>query len=263
VWPNYSFQQTALRAASEAEHLGDAVKDRWAIYIDVEGFSALYDRETAVLDALGDLMEGIYDIGTNCYPESPDRLFAHQTGDGFVVVSEFGRPSLEIPVAISIALLRHVAAGGRFAKASIGEGDFADVWGCYPRRIREACSPDDSVPLGGGLMTIFPVMGTALIDAFGVAKRSPSGSLLTAAGNNRSRLPSECIVRDIGDRGVVSVDWVHSTVPLVTNLQDRAGLRSPSSAEIEAAFRRYCTQERPPDRWIDITAALLALARSP
>jgi len=110
------------------------VSDRWAIYVDIEGFGVLYDRETTVLEALGDLMEGIYAIGTKCYPESPYRLFAHQTGDGFIVVSEFGAASLEVPAAIAIALLRHVAARGRFAKASIREGDFADIWGATRSR---------------------------------------------------------------------------------------------------------------------------------
>jgi hypothetical protein len=239
--------------------LGDnAVRDRWAIYIDIEGFRVLYDRETTVLEALRDLMEGIYDIGTNCYPESPHRLFAHQTGDGFVVVSEFGAESLEVPVAISIALLRHVASRGRFAKASIGEGDFADIWGCYPARIRDARSGEDSVALGGGLMTIFPVMGTALIDAVAVAQQSPSGSLLTTAADKRSRLPFGCVLRDSDDRRVVNIDWVHSSLPLVASLQERAGLRRPNSAVIEAAFRRYCKHQQPPTRWIESTAALLA-----
>jgi hypothetical protein len=234
------------------------VRERWAIYVDIEGFGVLYDRETTVLQALGDLMEAIYDIGTNCYPESPDRLFAHQTGDGFVVVSEFGAESLEIPVAISIALLRHVAARGRFAKASIGEGAFADIWGCYPRRIREARSSEDTVALGGGHMTIFPVMGTALIDAVAVARQSPSGALLTVAADKRSRLPSGCVVRDVDDRRVASIDWVHSTLPLVARLQERARLQHPNSSEIETAFRRYCKDQQPPPRWIDSTALLLA-----
>jgi hypothetical protein len=140
-------------------------------------------------------MEGIHSIGERCYPESPHRLFAHQTGDGFVIVSEFGAVSLEVPAAIAIVLLRHVAARGRFAKASIGEGEFADIWGCYPARIREARIGEDSVRLGGGVMTVFPVMGTALIDAVGVGKRSPSGSLLTVASRNSARLPTGCLVR--------------------------------------------------------------------
>jgi hypothetical protein len=236
--------------------------NRWAIYIDIEGFSVLYDREDLVLRALGDLMEGIYLIGEKCYPESPNRLFAHQTGDGFVIVSEFGASSLEIPVSISIALLRQVAARGRFAKASIGEGEFADILGCYPKRIRDACTGAGAIRLGhgGGLMTLFPVMGTALIDAVGIAKRSPSGSLLAVAAINQSRLPTECILRTVDDQDIVSVDWVHSDVPLVTSLQQNAGLRRPPPDLIKKFFSLYTIQRRPPKRWVDGTAAYLNLA---
>jgi len=233
---------------------------RWAIYIDIEGFSVLYDRETVVLEALCDLMEGIYLIGERCYPESPDRLFAHQTGDGFVIVSEFGASSLEVPVAISIALLRHVAARGRFAKASIAEGEFADIFGCYPRRIRDACTGDATIRLGGGLMTLFPVMGTALINAFGIAKRAPSGSLLVLVAQNQRRLPVECIVQQVNGQDIVSVDWVHSEVPLVGRLQQQAGLRSPTADQVGEAFFRYSAEQRPPQRWVDGTAALLDFA---
>lgn len=233
--------------------------DRWAVYIDIEGFGVLYDRETTVLEALGDLMEGIYAIGTRVYPESPDRLFAHQTGDGFIVVGEFGSPSLEVPTSIATALLRHVSARGRFAKASLGEGELADIWGCYPRRIREVRRSGDTVRLGGGLMTVFPVMGTALIDAVSVAKRSPSGSLLTLASAKRSRLPAGCVVHEVEGGDVISIDWVHSSLPLVEHLQNQAELRRPGPEEIAAALRRYTEQQQPPARWTSNTRALLGL----
>lgn len=233
---------------------------RWAVYIDIEGFSTLFDREITVLQALGDLLEGIYLIGSQCYPESPDRLFAHQTADGVVIASGFGATSLEVPSATAIALLRHVAGRGRFAKAAIGEGEFADIFGCYPRRIRDACIGDAAtVPLGDGLMTPFPVMGTALIDAVGVARRSPSGALLTVSAENKRRLPIECALTDVEGAQVVSVDWVHSDFRLVTELQRRAGLRMPSPREISTALERYCHQHNPPQPWRDNTLRLLNL----
>lgn len=68
--------------------------ERWSIYIDIEGFSALYGQENQVLQALGVLAEGILFIGRECYPKTPDRLFAHQTGDGFIIVSKFGAENL-------------------------------------------------------------------------------------------------------------------------------------------------------------------------
>lgn len=232
---------------------------RWAIYIDVEGFSALYNRDNQILVALGGLMEGIFLIGEGCYPESPDRIFAHQTGDGFVIVGEFGLKSLEVPVAIAVALLRHVAAGGRFRKASIGEGQFSDITGCYPDRVRQRQTPNGSIRMGRGIMTLFPVMGTALIDAVSVVKRSPSGSLLTLSYGNKSRLPSDCHIVDLPDAEIISVDWVHSQTPLVDELQRCAGLKRPSPIAIEEAFHQYCLNHKPPEKWVRWTRQLLNL----
>ena len=65
----------------------DSMGSRWSIYIDSEGFDALYETDDQILLSLGDLMEGIYLIGPHCYLEKPDRIFAHQTGDGFAIVS--------------------------------------------------------------------------------------------------------------------------------------------------------------------------------
>ena len=53
----------------------------------------------------------------------------HQMGDGFAIVSDFGEATLERPIAISIALMRHVGSTGMFATAAIAEGEFADITG--------------------------------------------------------------------------------------------------------------------------------------
>lgn len=172
---------------------------RWAIYIDIEGFGALYATNDRALLSLGDLTEGIYLIGSRCYFETPDRIFAHQTGDGFAVVSEFCTSSLATPVAIAIALMRHVATGGCFAKATIAEGGFADISGCYPAVVRNARDANGRVSMGKGVMTLFPVMGTALINAVALAKVSPSGALLTLHEGAFDRLPSNCVVHKIAD----------------------------------------------------------------
>jgi hypothetical protein len=166
---------------------------------------------------------------------------------------------LEVPVAITIALLRHVAARGRFAKASIGEGRFADIWSCYPKRIQEARSSGDTVPLGDGLMTIFPVMGTALINAVAVQKSSPSGSVLTVESNKRSRLPLGCSIKKTNDPGILSIDWIHSKLSLLDDIQEQAELHCPSPRQIEAEFYRYCIELQPPKSWVDSTVAMLGL----
>ena len=62
---------------------------RWAIYIDIEGFSEIYSKDEARAAAgLSAIMEGIYRVGTTVCAEAPNRLFVHQTGDGFVIVRD-------------------------------------------------------------------------------------------------------------------------------------------------------------------------------
>ena len=66
------------------------VMNRWAIYIDIEGFSSIFTtNSTRAISLLGTLMKYIHLIGCNIYPKSPERLFAHQFGDGFLIVSDF------------------------------------------------------------------------------------------------------------------------------------------------------------------------------
>jgi hypothetical protein len=237
------------------------MENRWAIYIDVEGFSHLFRCEhSVILRSLSDLMEGIFLIGEKCYPETPDRIFAHQIVDGFTIVSEFSANTLEVPIAVSIALLRHMAAGGRFAKASIGEGDSGDYTSCYPEQVIAAQENGGRVRMGGGVMTLFSVLGTAHIDAYEVHHKSPSGSLLTVASSKRDRLPADCIEKEVSCGALLSVDWVHSQLNLVSKIQKCAGLRSPTIEQIEQAFLNYKSNKNPPpNHWIDSTFELLNL----
>ena len=116
-------------------------------------------------------MDAIYRIGTYVYPdersETGERLFVHQTGDGFAILSDFHEYSLERPIAIATALMRYVVAStGNFASASISEGGFADISNCYPEELRRCLNGGSRTNLGSGIMTLFPVMGTALIRAY-------------------------------------------------------------------------------------------------
>jgi len=67
---------------------------RWAIYIDIEGFGSLYDQTMRALLPLNALMEGIYRIGKRKYNDDASRLFAHQFGDGFVIVRDLANSKL-------------------------------------------------------------------------------------------------------------------------------------------------------------------------
>lgn len=183
-------------------------KPRWASYIDIEGFGQLYDRDDGVLRALGDLMCAIFQISTKYCPESPERIFAHQTADGFSVVGEFHSESWLVPVAITVAILRHVVSRARFAKAALGEGSFADISSCYPRCVLDARDKSGTVRMGGGVMTLFPVMGTAQINAVGIQKRAPSGAIFAISEDNVSRISQGCILKTDSRLKVATIDWV-------------------------------------------------------
>jgi hypothetical protein len=132
---------------------------RWSIWIDVEGFSTLWARGDKAVSGLRALMEGIYRLGTRLYRDDGERLFAHQFGDGFIIVADFHEPQLDRCAAIAVALMRHISHAGCLARAAIAEGEFADISGLWPKVIREAIArdgSDDCVSLGSGLMTLLP-----------------------------------------------------------------------------------------------------------
>lgn len=222
---------------------------RWAINIDLEGFGHLYDKEDLVLLSLGELMEGIYRIGVQCYPESPDRIFVHQLGDGFIIVSDFPEDSLERPVAIALSLLRHVAHSGRYAKATIADGEFADILSCYPSSVINAAGPDKRVRLGRGIMTLFPVMGTALIRAISVAKKCPSVPLLAVAIENRERIPDGLIVHEVSSLGIILVDWIHSENKLAKDIAIKSHLNWPDTSIVSTQLKEYCQTQQVKEEW--------------
>ena len=226
--------------------------DRWSVYIDIEGFSATYALGSQPLVSIGALMTGIYNIGSRCYRESPDRIFAHQLGDGFIIVGEFGWPDLTQACSIAIALLRNVLVSGGAAKAAIAAGELADVTGCYPPVIREAHGQahGGAFSIGGGLMTVLAVMGTALINAYRLlhADRTPSGPLLVVRRSDAPRLPQG--VSSIEDHDLAVVDWLHGSYDHLDRLLKEAALLSPNPQQMKLAVQRYIAANALSGNWV-------------
>lgn len=233
--------------------------DRWSIYIDIEGFSATYAKGTQPLVSLGALMEGIHSIGSLCYPENPHRLFAYQLGDGFVIVGEFGWPDLKQPTTVAIALLRTVLYAGGVAKAAISEGQLADILGCYPERIQHlyAQSCGGAFSMGRGLMTVLPVMGTALINSFKLlhSSKTPSGGLLILPKSQIGRLPAGVTFKEIGE--LCALDWLHVSYLELDELIKTAQLPPFSEAGMISALNRYIKTNQLSKDWVDNTRLYL------
>ena len=204
-------------------------------------------------------MGGIYAIGTKVFTEDGSRLFAHQFGDGFVIVSDFHETNLDRCTAIAVALMRHISKAGCLARAAIAEGDFADISGCWPREIREARAlngGERAVQLGSGLLTLLPVMGTALISANKLDSCNPTkGAILTVETANASRISRDFRRTTVAQNsGITVIDWVHATSPILEEIEAKGGIgRDPK--ETEDAVRQYIASQTPPPLWVEGTNA--------
>lgn len=233
------------------------MNQRWSIWIDIEGFGRLWTDGDLGLNAINALMEGIWKIGSRHFPDPENRLSAHQFGDGFVIVSCFMEHNLDRCAALAVALLRYVTRSGCMARAAIAEGDFADIQGLRPKPIRDQFGEDghDVVRLGHGLMTLLPVMGTALINANKLDSRNRAkGSILSIETCNLDRLSGGHISKPNPDRPEISViDWLHSDSEALAALLNVFGDEFPDSVTVEATIRQYIAAKTPPKCWVDDT----------
>jgi hypothetical protein len=213
------------------------MQDRWAIHIDIEGFGAQWNDTIDAFRGLNALMEGIFLIGNQVYSKPPERLFAHQFGDGFLIVSDFHEQNLDRAMLVCITLLRYVLSRGAVAKAAIAEGELSGIEGCYPEVIRKR-NNDGRVFMGDGLMTVFPVMGTALIRSVGLDKKSPSGPLLTISSKNTARLSLDALKTHQIDN-LIFVNWLKSEPSALSKLQIAAGIEQFSESERISQLRNY------------------------
>ncbi len=210
--------------------------NRWSIWIDVEGFSTLYATNSKLAKLnLGFLMEALYKVGSLVFNRESERLFIHQFGDGFAVMSDFHEDVPTRPLTICIAIMRHLLKKGVATKAAISAGDFADISGCYPKEVMSASDDGRHIKIGEGLMTIIPVMGMALISAHKLAD-TDSGALLLLDSLAFSKIPEGVIVQH-GTTAIV--DWVHSTVAGVEEICEKSGLEKVTSMDAEAMLTSY------------------------
>lgn len=217
--------------------------DRWALFVDVEGFSKIYSESTmAGLLPLRGLMEGIYHIGIQVCPNTPHRLFAHQLGDAFIIVSEFRERCPELPLAIGVFLLRCVLLSGGMGSCGISQGHFGDIRSCYPDIVRSRLTDSGTVPLGSGSMHVLPVMGTALINAYRLSKRE-EGAILLLDSNLAHCLPSGVIVTKTTDQ-YNAVDWIHTATPEIAEIGVKTGIEHPQVATLEHTGREYLAKLR-------------------
>jgi hypothetical protein len=232
---------------------------RWAIYIDIEGTSALFEpREAEFFTALDHLLTTVWRIGELCFPESPERLFAHQVGgDGIVIVSEQSERPAERAIAIATILMQVVLGEGFVAKAGVSEGDYGHV----SLTCLQECPRDDRgrIRMGRGLLTIIPTMGTALVNAHGRASCPPRGARLVVDADMIEPVSEGVVISEVR-RGLRVIDWLHTHTNLMDEIVRKAKLRIAGAAELEEALRHYVASAEADDDWKHFTLCLNGVA---
>lgn len=213
---------------------------RWSIYIDIEGFSQIYKvNEVHALSLLGQLMKDLYITGTKIFPRRPDSLFIHQIGDGFIIVSDFPENNLSRPISIAIAVMQSTLLNGGVTRASISTGDFGDIQSCYPNEITNSMDEHGVLRFGEGVMTIFPVMGEALINSYKLGKSEPNGPCLLLDARLKKYLPKYELVIIFENKTIIEIDWVHSNSPLIDKILKGIDFNIPSIRNLEEALSNY------------------------
>lgn len=229
---------------------------RWGISIDIEGFSNLYEysyaAQSKAIWGLRLLMDAIIHLGQKVYPGDPnkhyaDRIFAHQFGDGFILVSEFEEPDPTRSIAIATSLSRHMLLHGYATKAAISAGSMSDINGCYPHAMRDA--QNNTLALGMGLMTSIPVMGTALTKAHKLGGRV-SGNVIVIDVTQFASIP-EGLIKSRED-SIGYINWMSDENNLAQEISEKAGLQYGSEKELSRLFSAYIkTEPCPPKKWIE------------
>ena len=131
-----------------------------------------------------------------------------------------------------------------------------DIKGCFPELIRAKMDGSATVRIGGGLMHLFPVMGSAFINSYRLGKNE-SGSLLLLDSDLSQQFPSGVVVSKTASTHYV-VDWVHSNIPEINEIMEKTGIAHPDAKESERLIRAYIENNKDDLKsdWIHNTLSL-------
>ncbi len=232
-------------------------EEPWAINIDIEGFSKNYEeseeRKTYAIWGLYQLMEAIINIGNYVYINPPERIFAHQYGDGFLITSDFYEDSSERVIAVAVALMRHMLMNGYSTKSAISTGSTSDIKGCYPKPVQ---SPNDgTIHIGTGILTTSPVMGTALTRAHKLSGHKCGMQMILDSNKFKSNPKLKYFEHS---SEIKLIDWLSSDLPLADEIAVKAGLNLGNEKVLLEKLQTYLqTKPAPPESWVNSTLEVI------
>ena len=211
-----------------------ASNQRWAIFIDIEGFS-YFQSDMERYHSVDTLLCGLYLIGNKVFIETSERLFVHHIGgDGFLIVSDHPEEDLSRAISIATVLLRYLLLDGFVGKAAISTGDWADISSCWPGfcKLIEKDSPKkvtemgtftkpafhngSAFSLGDGTLRSFTVMGTALINTYHLLNKA-KGPVLIIDPNLKCMIPEGFKIVKNNDKCIL-LSWIDLNNDLISTI---------------------------------------------
>lgn len=213
--------------------------NRLATFLDMEGISKIFPKDELRLYIPFDaVLDAVCRIGVSVYPESPNRLFAHQVGgDGLIIVTEFDN-SPEIILSITVLLMQIFLKMGAVAKGGISEGSYGDIQGCFPSLRNYKKVGDRTFSIGRGRLTTFSTMGTALINSHNYASRPPRGCRLAIDRALIKSIPGGVVGYEY-ESDIIVIDWIHTQTETMEKIKDLAGLSIPETDQLEGMLMNY------------------------
>ena len=233
------------------------MNNRWCIYIDIEGFSNIHRMNNSRAEILlGYLVETIWILGSKVFHDPQDRLFIHQYGDGFAIVSDHDEEDLTRAVNIGVFIMQRILSLGGVARAGMSEGKYGDILGMYPTSVENeasrifqetGCSGGHSV--GSGIMNINQTMGSSFINSVSVAKAKRKGPLFLTdiVLGDRLHKTEASFVDTIW--GVCEINWLQYASPGLDAIFLETGIDKPSIDDLSRTLRSYLENEKISLRW--------------
>jgi len=233
--------------------------ERWAIYIDVEGFSNMFRRDRALArQALMTLTEGVRRVFNQFPTCEHERVFAHAFGDGYLILSDFPEVPIDRAIAVATGLQQFLLTRGFVGRAGVSCGDFMDIQEDLNAALATADARHEGDP-PAGVMTVGTVMGDALINAYKVQEDTISGPMLFLEPSLRDHITDDamCFLQD--RRRSVVIDWLRSTCPHLDRVRVILDLDVFGGARLFDQLRRYLGENKKLSReWRHNTEVLIS-----
>lgn len=225
------------------------MQERWSLFIDIEGFSQLYrKKEVNALILLSNLMKYIYKIGSIVYNNDTNRLFVYQIGDGFIITPNFEKDPNRA-ISIALVLMRLMLMDNGVTRAAISTGRMSDITGFYPDDILKK-SNKGSISLGSGIMTINPVMGDALINAYKLENKNIKGPLLLIDSRLEDYFINDPdIIIHKNNNYYYSINWIYSAKEETNMITKKIGEKIKSGEILSKQLEKYIEDYDLPNEW--------------